>query len=74
MLSRTFFQAIKEKKEPIHQIAWAAGLKPGQVYRLTAGIDRPRLEHGDKRVAALCRYLKLPIHEAFVESEGDDHE
>ena len=65
MLSDKFFQALRETGKPYHQVAWESGLKPYQIYKITAGIDRP--EPNDSRIVALCKYLDIPIHEAFKE-------
>ena len=63
MLSEKFFQALQKTGKPYHKIAWEAGLKPYQVYKLTAGIDRPSSD--DPRIVALCDYLNIPIDEAL---------
>lgn len=65
MLSPKFFKELKTAGEPFHQIAWKAGLKPAQLYRITSGIDRPEFKDFDKRVVALCNYLGLNLNEAF---------
>lgn len=62
-LSKKFFDALQGTAKPYHQIAWDAGLKPHQLYRITSGIDRPG--HGDDRIRALCQYLGMPLREAF---------
>lgn len=68
MLSEKFLNALRDTGKPIHKIAWAAGVTPGMVYKLTAGIDRPKL--GDKRVKKLCAYLGLSEDEAYA----DEHQ
>jgi len=67
MLSKKFFDALKSQNLPYHKIAWQSGLSPNQLYKITAGIDRPN--PNDPRIIALCEYLKMPIFEAF-ESES----
>ena len=62
MLSNKFLSFLREKG-PIYKAAWGAGLTPNQVYKITAGIDRPGPD--DPRVLALCRFLGLSIEEAF---------
>jgi hypothetical protein len=63
MLSNKFFESLLLIGKPYHRIAWEAGLRPSQLYKITAGIDRPG--RTDPRVVALCKYLGLPIDEAF---------
>ncbi len=59
MLSKAFLEALRNTGKPIHKIAWEAGLTPNQVYKITAGIDRPSRD--DPRVEALCAFLNLDI-------------
>jgi len=63
MLSRRFIDTLKNTGKPYHKLAWEVGITPSQLYRLTAGIDRPA--PGDPRVIKLCAYLGMSISEAF---------
>ena len=62
-LSRIFFEKLKATGKPYHKIAWESGLTPNQLYRITAGIDRP--SPFDKRIQKLCRFLSISVEEAF---------
>ena len=71
MVSKKFMEAligVKESGKPLHQIAWEAGVTPGMLYKISAGIDRPK--PGDKRIKKLCAYLGLSEDEAYV----DEHQ
>ena len=63
MLSERFFKAMKETGKRIHDVAWEAGLTPGQVYKFTAGIDRPKL--GDPRIEKICKHIGLNPDDAY---------
>ena len=63
MLSQKFFKKLKATGKPYHQLAWEAGISPNQLYKITAKVDRPKSD--DPRVQALCKYLNLPISEAY---------
>lgn len=63
MLSKKFFQALKEIGKPYHKIAWEAGITPNQLYKITAGVDRPSFN--DPRIVKLCAYLNIPFADAF---------
>jgi len=68
MVSEKFMKALKSVKEsgkPLYQIAWDAGVSPGMLYKISAGIDRPKL--GDKRVKKLCSCLGLSEDEAYAD-------
>ena len=67
MLTPEFYEALKNVGQPYHKIAWGSGLTPNQVYKITAGIDRPGKD--DKRLKALCQYLNLPIEAAFEDEQ-----
>jgi len=70
MLSKKFMEALHDAKEagkPFHQIAWDAGVSPGMLYKISAGIDRPK--PGDKRVRKLCAYLGLNEDEAYADEQ-----
>lgn len=62
-LSEKFIQDIKNVPGPLHKLAWKLGMKPGSLYKLTCGIDRP--EQDDPRVQKLCDYLGIPVSYAF---------
>jgi hypothetical protein len=66
-LSEKFIQALRATQKPYHRIAWESGIKPNQLYKLTSGIDRPKVN--DPRIIALCNYLGLPLDEALEVSE-----
>ncbi len=71
MVSKKFIEALisaKESGKPLHQIAWDAGVSPGMLYKISAGIDRPK--PGDKRVKKLCVYLGLSEDEAYADEQG----
>ena len=72
MLSKKFLQTLKEAEQPYYEIAWRAGLKPSQMYKFTAGVERP--ERGDQRIEAICRYLRFPLSEAFAEDKEEKEE
>jgi transcriptional regulator with XRE-family HTH domain len=63
MLSKRFFQKLKDSGKPLHELAWACGLSPNRLYKITSGIDRPG--PNDPRVKALCDYIGMTIEEAF---------
>ncbi|MGD0819563.1 MAG: hypothetical protein ABSA71_02350 [Desulfomonilia bacterium] len=63
MLSQKFFQKLRTTGKPLHEIAWACGLSPNRLYKITAGIDHPGPD--DPRVKALCDYIGMTIEEAF---------
>jgi hypothetical protein len=63
MLSQKFYEKLKAAGKPYHRLAWEAGISPNQLYKITAGIDRPNSD--DPRILALCSYLGLPVNEAF---------
>jgi len=67
MLSKALLKKI-DAHRPFHKLAWASGLSPSQLYRITAGIDRP--DRDDPRIAKLATYLGMPIDECFEEQEG----
>lgn len=62
-LSRKFLDSLKNTGKPYHKLAWEVGLTPGQLYRITSGIDHPGRE--DPRIRKLCAYLGLSIDDAF---------
>jgi len=64
MLSKALLTRL-EAHRPWHQLAWAAGLSPAQLYRITAGVDRPGKE--DRRIKKLATYLGMTIEECFEE-------
>ena len=66
-LSKKLIQALEATQKPYHKIAWESGLTPNQLYKLTAGIDRPKVN--DPRIIALCTYLGLPLNEALEVGE-----
>lgn len=72
MLSEKFMDALRNAREhgqAYHQIAWAAGITPAMLYKLSSGIDHPR--RGDKRIKKLSAYLGFNEEEAFVDdSDG----
>jgi hypothetical protein len=70
-LSTKFFMSLKSVKKPLHKIAWDSGITPNQLYKITAGIDRPDLD--DPRVKALCSYLGLSIEDAFESDATESH-
>jgi hypothetical protein len=63
MLSTKFFKALKATGKKIHDVAWEAGVSAGQMYKFTAGIDRPK--PGDPRIERLCKIIGLDPDEAF---------
>jgi hypothetical protein len=66
MLSSKFISALRNTGEPLHKVAWAAGITPGALYKITSGIDRPK--RGDKRITKLCEYLGLDETDAYEDS------
>jgi hypothetical protein len=62
-ISERFLQALRDTGKPLHKVAWEAKLTPNQVYRITAGVDRPGED--DPRINSLCEYLKIPVSYAF---------
>ncbi len=62
MLSDSFLKRLRGKG-PLYKTAWAAGLTPNQVYKITSGIDRP--QPGDRRIQVLLEYLGITEEEAF---------
>lgn len=64
MLSEMFLKALRNTGKPLHKTAWAAGITPSAMYRLTSGIDHPK--PGDKRIKKLCAYLGMSEDEAYV--------
>ncbi len=62
MLSKALLKKI-DAHRPFHKLAWASGLSPNQLYRITAGIDRP--DRDDLRVKKLADYLGMTIEECF---------
>ena len=64
MLSERFFNALKVKGKPYHEIAWEAGLTPNQLYKITSGVDRPQTS--DPRILKLCEYLGLTPSDVFT--------
>ena len=63
MLSAKFFNALKATGKKIHDVAWEAGVSPGQVYKFTAGIERPK--PGDPRIKRICKVIGLNPDEAY---------
>lgn len=63
MLSKAFKEALKNSGKPYYQLAWEAGLTPNQLYKLTAGIDRPGPD--DPRVNRIAKLLGLRIEDCF---------
>ena len=63
MISKSFIEALRKTGKPYHQIAWDAGLKPNQLYKITSGHDRPSLN--DPRIKALCEHLNFPLKNAI---------
>lgn len=70
MINETITNAIKETGLPYHRIAWEAGLTPNQLYKITAGIDRPGPD--DPRISKLCAYLKISTKEIFNEEKSHE--
>ena len=68
-VSDRFLRAIRTAGVPAYQLAYQAGIKPGVLYKITAGIDIPK--SGDRRVLAVARVLGLKPSECFKE-EGQD--
>jgi len=69
-LSEKFFGALAGSGKKYYRIAWEAGLKPNQLYKITSGIDHPDRE--DPRIQKLCAFLGLSIDDAFdLESTED---
>ena len=68
MLSAKFFETLKASGKKIHDVAWESGLSAGQMYKFTAGIDRPK--PGDSRITKICGYLGLPVEEAYEPEHG----
>ncbi len=67
-VSDKFLMSIRTAGIPAYQLAYLAGIKPGVLYKITAGIDRPK--PGDKRVLAIGRVLGLRNEEIFDEEEN----
>lgn len=68
MLSDKFIEVLRKAQgsgQPLHKIAWGAGLRPGTLYKISAGIDRPK--PGDKHIKKLCVYLGFNEDEAYAE-------
>ena len=65
MLSERFLKAIKTAGIPTYKIAHKAGITPGVLYKITAGIDRPKT--GDQRVINVARVLGFPDEFCFEE-------
>ena len=63
MISKKLIEAIQETGKPFHKVAWEAGITPNQLYKLTAGVDRPGRD--DSRIKALCEYLNFPLENAI---------
>ncbi len=68
-VSKTFLRAIKTAGIPAYKIAYKAGIKPGVIYKITAGIDRPK--QGDSRVLAIGHELGLNPDELFEEATNE---
>ncbi len=66
ILSKAFLRKMDENR-PFHKLAWASGLSPNQLYRITAGIDRP--DRDDPRIAKLATYLGMTIDDCFEVQE-----
>jgi hypothetical protein len=71
MISKNFLNALKNSGKPYHKIAWEAGITPNQLYKITAGIDRPGPDA--PRMKALCDYLGLSIEDAFESDTTESH-
>ena len=63
MLSTKFIEAVKSTGMKIHDVAWASGVSASQLYRFTAGIDRPK--PGDPRIERICKYIGLKPGDAY---------
>jgi len=72
-LSKMFMEElarVKESGTPLHKIAWDAGITPGMLYKISAGVDRPK--RGDKKIRKLCAYLGISEDEAFTDDQDAD--
>ena len=65
MVSQKFLQSIRTSGIPIYKIAYEAGLRPGNLYKITSGIDIPTA--GDKRVISVGHVLGLQPEDCFGE-------
>jgi len=66
MLSKALLTRL-EAHRPWHRLAWAAGITPAQLYRITSGVDRP--DRDDPRIAKLAAHFGLAVEECFSDSE-----
>lgn len=67
MLSKTFLERI-ERHRPFHKLAWASGLSPNQLYKITAGIDRPGPD--DPRIKRLAEHFGMNLADCFEDDGG----
>jgi hypothetical protein len=68
MVSQKFLRCIRTTGKPIYQLAHQAGVRPGCLYKITSGIDRPKF--GDKRVVKVGGVLGLEPSECFDKEGG----
>ncbi len=63
MISQKFQQALKLSEKPAYQLAWAVGLHPNTLSKITTGYLRAK--PGDERLIKIGQMLGLTPVEVF---------